>query len=314
MPQHLTASRALRAVAARLPHLAIALSCAGLTHAAVAGATDGVRAGGGLVHGDTTRTASISAEVSLFGGEPFQQVDARYARTLTGGADPAHLSVGLALRLPDDTGLGWGGADGQARQWLDMDSGGLSFDGLADVFASGGTDGWHAGFQGQGVSQVHLLHHFDLLDSRPMQLTMGSEVGLWRDDDYRFALRYIDPKGGTAHTVWQDTVVYDDNWNPSRHFSQVIDLKAGSYALEVSLHATSFSTGDWQTAGRTLASFSLRSLWRDGASPAALSGVLTPVPEPSALWLLGAGLAVVVVVARRGTRTTCAPGAQPAGQ
>lgn len=309
VPASASVDRKAIAIRSHVGALALVV-CASLSHHAIAGVTAQPLAGGGLVHWETARTVSISGQASLFGGDPFQSVEVSYARTLSGDLHPAELRAGMALRLPEDQPLGWGGVDGQARQWLDTNAGGLSFNGLADVFASGGTSDWGVNFEGQGRSQVQLMHRFELLDSRPMQLRMDSTVGQWRDDDYRFALRYIDPKGGPAHTVWQDTVVYDDDWRPSRDFSRVIELKAGGYELEVSLNAASWSNGNWQTAGRTLASFSLQSIWRDGGVQASVPGMLSPVPEPSTIWLVGIGLLALATHGRR--RTTSAPDAQAA--
>ncbi|MCU0870472.1 MAG: hypothetical protein MUF30_12915 [Burkholderiales bacterium] len=225
---------------------------------------------------DQQRSVSISGSITLvdsMGGDPVVASQSFQQATAVGdfGLFDAEVGLGtLVLDHPEGSASG----NGRAAQRSSVTATTLAFDGVADVFVSGFANGASELF-GSGGAASRFSLRFDVTEAVRVYLAMNSEIGP-RANDYTFRLARED---GTV--VWDQTELFDDN-GPVRRFVQVLDLAPGVHTLDAALTASSFFSGDFNSSGRVLATFSLR-----------------PVPEADTATVLGAGLAGLALLATR---------------
>lgn len=162
------------------------------------------------------------------------------------GAGHDDIRYPLAISLPaNDNYSGFG--DGQVRQQHQLDVSSISIQQLADVNVSAQGDIFSQEISGQGEAQVQARYRFALHGDALTRLDMDSSVNQFRDDNVRVLLERL-LEDGSSEIVWQDTVVYDDQWQPLRSFSRKLELPAGNYQLQVSAFARSILNGSEQRA------------------------------------------------------------------
>lgn len=162
------------------------------------------------------------------------------------GLDHDEIRYPLAISLPANPDYS-GFADGQVRQQQQLDLATISVQQLADVNVSAQGDTFSQTIEGQGQALAEARYRFILHGDALTRLDMDSSVNQFRDDNVRFLLeRLVD--GGGSEVVWQDTVVYDDQWQPQRTFSRKLELTAGTYQLQLSASAHSTLSGNDQRA------------------------------------------------------------------
>lgn len=176
-------------------------------------------------------------------------------------------SVSINVHADAIDGSASASAQGRAAQKSVFGDELISFDGEADVFASGMASPLSF-FGGTGSASSLFDLTFDVADRVPVLLSLDSAAGAGSSGDYDFLLR----RGSTV--LWDDAVLTDPtSGNEIRSFSRSLWLDPGRYTLRAGLRANAVSTPDFFSAGRVLGSFSLAAVPEPGTNALMLGGL-----------------------------------------